>query len=53
MNYQNKPEGYYDVPRTEMFAFFPEGATRILEIGCAEGSFSKNLKNSENEVLGY
>ena len=35
---------YFERPRSEMLAFVPGDAARILEIGCGKGSFAKLIK---------
>lgn len=52
MDYENKPDGYYNVSRKEMLDFLPENAKTILEIGCADGTFASGLKNDKTEVWG-
>lgn len=36
---------YYDNERKEMCQFLPENYSKVLEIGCGEGEFRKNLTN--------
>jgi 2-polyprenyl-3-methyl-5-hydroxy-6-metoxy-1,4-benzoquinol methylase len=43
-----KPEWYYAQSRPEMVDFIPKGAKRILDVGCSEGKFALQLK----ETLG-
>jgi 2-polyprenyl-3-methyl-5-hydroxy-6-metoxy-1,4-benzoquinol methylase len=43
--YKNKPEGYYSLERDEMLAYIPWDAQKILDIGCGEGGFGKNIKS--------
>jgi len=53
MDYENKEEGYYNNTREEMLAFLPQDAKTILDVGCADGSFSKIIKEKNNaEVWG-
>lgn len=53
MDYQNKEAGYYNNPREEMLSYLPESAKRVLEVGCADGTFSKAIKDQNNaEVWG-
>ena len=52
MDYENKPDGYYNVPRKEMLDFLPKNAKTILEVGCADGTFAASLKNDNTEVWG-
>lgn len=42
--YDNKLVTYFKYGRREMLPFVPEGAMRILEVGCGEGEFAANLK---------
>ena len=42
--YNAKSAAYFNYGRREMLPFIPEGAKRILEVGCGEGEFSANLK---------
>jgi 2-polyprenyl-3-methyl-5-hydroxy-6-metoxy-1,4-benzoquinol methylase len=39
-----KPERYYSLGRAEMLPFVPTASKRILEVGCGEASFGKQLK---------
>jgi SAM-dependent methyltransferase len=43
-NLNAKPDGYYEVQRSEVLPFIPEGVAKVLEIGCAEGNFGFQLK---------
>ena len=36
---------YYDHPRAEMAAFLPDGARRVLDIGCGAGRFATAIKD--------
>lgn len=48
-----KPESYFTQTRPEMMPFVPPAARRILDVGCAEGWFGKQLKEQrEAEVWG-
>lgn len=44
--------GYYNGHRVEMLKFIPTESRRILEIGCGQGEFSKQLKNKDLEIWG-
>ncbi|WP_298536585.1 class I SAM-dependent methyltransferase [uncultured Algibacter sp.] len=53
MNYENKPKGYYDNVRPEMFKFLPNDAKRVLDVGCSNGAFAQIVKKKNNtEVWG-
>lgn len=43
-HYQDKTSGYFAAARPEMLAFVPDGAFRVLDIGCGDGSFGASLK---------
>lgn len=44
---------YYSNARNEMLRFIPRDASKILEIGCAEGNFGASIKARNNaEVWG-
>lgn len=45
MDYTNKKEGYYINERAEMLAFFPDEAKTVLDVGCGQGSFAKQIKD--------
>ncbi|MGD0339955.1 MAG: class I SAM-dependent methyltransferase [Bacteroidota bacterium] len=48
-----KPMGYYNRCRPEMMDFIPHSAKTILDIGCGEGLFGRQLKQKINaEVWG-
>jgi 2-polyprenyl-3-methyl-5-hydroxy-6-metoxy-1,4-benzoquinol methylase len=44
--------GYYGTLRTEMLNYIPDTAIRLLEVGCGEGGFCRQLKNDQREVWG-
>ena len=53
MDYDNKDEGYYTNKREEMLDFLPSSVKTVLDVGCADGSFSKIVKDKVNaEVWG-
>lgn len=53
MDYNSKPEGYYDNVRLEMLQFLPEDATCILDVGCGNGAFAEIIKERNHaEVWG-
>jgi len=45
MDYNNKPDSYYNNVRQEMVDFMPENAKTILDIGCGEGTFAGFIKH--------
>ena len=52
-DYAAKREDYFEFPRPEMFALFPAGAHRVLDVGCGAGTFGVNLKKTHGcEVWG-
>lgn len=44
--------GYYKGHRLEMLKFIPIESRKILEIGCGQGEFTKQLKNKDRELWG-
>lgn len=53
MDYDNKPDGYYNDQRLEMLDFLPENATKVLDVGCGNGTFAGIIKKRNNaEVWG-
>lgn len=51
--YETKAATYFRYPRPEMLAFVPVGCRRVLDVGCAEGTFGESLKRSRGiEVWG-
>ena len=44
--------GYYGTHRSEMVQYVPSEAKRILEVGCGEGNFCRQLKTGDREVWG-
>ncbi|MDY8134010.1 class I SAM-dependent methyltransferase [Aquimarina sp. 2201CG5-10] len=53
MDYDNKPEGYYDNIRQEMIKYLPGNAKKIIDIGCGNGAFAEILKEKAGaEVWG-
>lgn len=47
MDYNNKANDYFNHERPEMLAFLPEGCKRVLDIGCGEGTFIKQVKDKQ------
>ena len=53
MDYENKPEGYYNNIRYEMLKYLPLDAKTVIDIGCGDGSFAAVIKERTNaEVWG-
>jgi 2-polyprenyl-3-methyl-5-hydroxy-6-metoxy-1,4-benzoquinol methylase len=53
MNYQDKPKGYYDNVRFEMFKYLPKNPKTIIDVGCGNGCFGEALiKETNAEVWG-
>ncbi|WP_109298779.1 bifunctional 2-polyprenyl-6-hydroxyphenol methylase/3-demethylubiquinol 3-O-methyltransferase UbiG [Aquimarina sp. AU474] len=44
MDYEHKPEGYYDNIRHEMIKYLPDNPKKIIDIGCGNGAFANMLK---------
>lgn len=51
MDYENKPEGYYNNIRHEMLKYIPNTATKLMDVGCGDGSFGKVLKERGYEQV--
>jgi 2-polyprenyl-3-methyl-5-hydroxy-6-metoxy-1,4-benzoquinol methylase len=47
-----KPAEYHAHARPEMLEFVPQGARRILDVGCGEGHFGALLKQRGAEIWG-
>ncbi|MFK7813960.1 MAG: class I SAM-dependent methyltransferase [Maribacter sp.] len=45
MDYNNKASDYFNHERPEMLAFLPDGCKKVLDIGCGEGIFVKQIKD--------
>ena len=53
MDYDNKPDGYYNNARIEMLDFLPKTAVKVLDVGCGNGIFANLIKERNNaEVWG-
>ena len=53
MDYNNKPDGYYNNSREEMLDFLPNNAKKILDVGCGNGLFAQLVKKrNKAEVWG-
>jgi len=52
----DKPNGYFSCPRSDLIPLVPSNASRILEIGCAEGGLARSLRlarpASKLEIVG-
>jgi 2-polyprenyl-3-methyl-5-hydroxy-6-metoxy-1,4-benzoquinol methylase len=44
--------GYFQNKRSEMLKYIPTDAIRILEVGCGEGSFCRDLSRPDREIWG-
>jgi len=47
----NKDSSYYEAPREEMLAFMPDTSKLVLDIGCSNGFFGRNLKSKSNVIV--
>ncbi len=53
MDYENKPDGYYDNIRDEMIKYLPKQSKTIIDIGCGNGAYAEVLKQrTKAEVWG-
>lgn len=53
LDYETKPNGYFQCTRPEMLEFLPPHSRRVLDVGCAEGSFGASIKQLRGiEVWG-
>lgn len=53
MDYENKPDGYYNNSRKEMLVYLPNNAKTVLDVGCGNGTFSNIIIEKTNaEVWG-
>jgi 2-polyprenyl-3-methyl-5-hydroxy-6-metoxy-1,4-benzoquinol methylase len=44
--------GYFQNTRSEMLKYIPADALKILEVGCGEGNFCRQLKRDDREIWG-
>ena len=47
MDYTKKANDYFNHERPEMMAFLPKNCKTLLDVGCGEGTFAAQIKNSE------
>ena len=53
LDYNTKPEDYYENSRPEMLKYLPNNAKKVLDIGCSNGAFAFAVKKKNNaEVWG-
>jgi|TARA_R110002020_G_scaffold396281_4_gene606442 2-polyprenyl-3-methyl-5-hydroxy-6-metoxy-1,4-benzoquinol methylase len=53
LDYENKPNDYYENERPEMLAYLPIEATTVLDVGCSNGQFGAAVKQKSGaEVWG-
>ncbi|HEX3660345.1 MAG TPA: class I SAM-dependent methyltransferase [Acidobacteriaceae bacterium] len=53
LDYATKPASYFTCLRPEMLPFIPASCRRLLDVGCAEGTFGDSLKRARGiEVWG-
>ena len=48
MDYENKPDGYYNDDREEMLYFLPKDAKKVLDVGCGNGIFTASIKKAND-----
>ncbi|WP_299211142.1 class I SAM-dependent methyltransferase [uncultured Aquimarina sp.] len=53
MDYDNKPDNYFNNTRHEMLDFLPENTKTLLDVGCGEGAFASFIKEKyQTETWG-
>jgi 2-polyprenyl-3-methyl-5-hydroxy-6-metoxy-1,4-benzoquinol methylase len=53
LDYETKASEYFGYPRPEMVPFVPVDCRRVLDVGCADGTFGEALKKTRGiEVWG-
>tara|TARA_R100000306_G_scaffold8677_1_gene12122 strand:- start:100253 stop:100918 length:666 start_codon:yes stop_codon:yes gene_type:complete len=53
LDYENKPNDYYENERPEMLAYLPIEAITVLDVGCSNGQFGAAVKQKSGaEVWG-
>ncbi|MFD2561596.1 class I SAM-dependent methyltransferase [Aquimarina rubra] len=53
MDYDNKPDNYFNNARHEMLDFLPENTKTLLDVGCGEGAFASFIKEKyQTETWG-
>jgi 2-polyprenyl-3-methyl-5-hydroxy-6-metoxy-1,4-benzoquinol methylase len=45
LDYNKKPNDYYSFKREEVQEFIPQNTTKLLDIGCSNGEFGKEIKD--------
>jgi 2-polyprenyl-3-methyl-5-hydroxy-6-metoxy-1,4-benzoquinol methylase len=51
LDYQSKPEDYYENSRPEMLAYLPGNAKTVLDVGCSNGAFAFAIKQKNKAEL--
>ncbi|MGY3793719.1 class I SAM-dependent methyltransferase [uncultured Aquimarina sp.] len=53
MDYDNKPDNYFNNTRHEMLDFLPKNTKTLLDVGCGEGAFASMIKEKfQTETWG-